>query len=171
MPSEFSRRRRGESAIQLSYGRKLSYTLFAQICDAFDHLPSTKARDSLMWQRLPAFIREWPILIVGILLIVPLLYFSSYDASSLKSTASAPSLSRNGESAGRPTAADAQAPSAEQSLRPAPPPAKTAPNSSQAPAKAPDMSHDRMASRPMLPPKAPGDPERAEGPELRDKSR
>ena len=27
-----------------------------------------------MWQRLPAFIREWPILIVGILLIVPLLY-------------------------------------------------------------------------------------------------
>ena len=51
-----------------------------------------------MWQRLPAFIREWPILIVGILLIVPLLYFSSYDASSSKSTASAPSLSRNGES-------------------------------------------------------------------------
>ena len=58
-----------------------------------------------MWQRLPAFIREWPILIVGILLIVPLLYFSSYEASSSKSTASAPSLSRPDESASRPTAA------------------------------------------------------------------
>ena len=28
-----------------------------------------------MWQKLPAFIREWPILIVGVLLIVPFLYF------------------------------------------------------------------------------------------------
>jgi nitrite reductase (NO-forming) len=101
-----------------------------------------------MWQRLPAFIREWPILIVGILLIAPVLYFSSFEASSSKSTASAPSLSRDGESAGRPMAADAQAPSAEQSLRPAPPPAKTAPNSSQAPAKVLDMSHDRMAAAP-----------------------
>ena len=60
----------------------------------------------------------------GILLIVPLLYFSSYEASSSKSTASAPSLSRNGESAGRPTAADAPAPSAEPSSRPAPTPRK-----------------------------------------------
>ena len=101
-----------------------------------------------MWQRLPAFIREWPILIVGILLIVPLLYFSSYDASSSKSTASAPSLSRNGESSGRPTAADAPAPSAEPSSRPAPTPAKAAPNSAQAPAKAPDMSDDRMVAAP-----------------------
>ena len=101
-----------------------------------------------MWQRLPAFIREWPILIVGILLIVPLLYFSSHDASSSKSTASALSLSRNGESSGRPTAADAPAPSAEPSSRPAPTPAKAAPNSAQAPAKAPDMSHDRMAAAP-----------------------
>ena len=47
-----------------------------------------------MWQKLPAFIREWPILIVAILLIVPLLYFSSYDASSSKSIANAPSLNR-----------------------------------------------------------------------------
>ena len=39
-----------------------------------------------MWQRLPSFIREWPILIVGILLIVPLLYFSSFEASPSKST-------------------------------------------------------------------------------------
>ena len=50
-----------------------------------------------MWQRLPAFIREWSILIVGILLIVPFLYLSSYEASSSKSTASAPTLSQNDE--------------------------------------------------------------------------
>jgi nitrite reductase (NO-forming) len=101
-----------------------------------------------MWQRLPALIREWPILIVGILLIVPLLYFSSHDASSSKSTASALSSSRNGESSGRPTAADAPAPSAEPSSRPAPTPAKAAPHPAKAPAKAPDMSHDRMAAAP-----------------------
>ncbi len=101
-----------------------------------------------MWQRLPAFIREWPILIVGILLIVPLLYFSSHDASSSKSTASTLSSSRNGESSGRPTAADAPAPSAEPSSRPAPTPAKAAPHPAKAPAKAPDMSHDRMAAAP-----------------------
>jgi nitrite reductase (NO-forming) len=99
-----------------------------------------------MWQKFPAFIREWPILIVAILLIVPVLYFSSYDASSSKSTASAPSLSRNGEPAGRPTVAHAPAPSVEQSSPPAPTPAKIAPNSAQAPAKAP--SHDRMAAAP-----------------------
>ena len=100
-----------------------------------------------MWQKLPAFIREWPILIVAILLIVPLLYFSSYDASSSKSTANTPSLSRRGESVGQPTAANAPAPGAGQSLRPAPTtPAKTAPNSAQAPAKA--QSHDRMAAAP-----------------------
>ena len=101
-----------------------------------------------MWQRLPPFIREWPILIVGILLIVPLLYFSSYEASSSKSTASAPSLSRPDESASRPTAARAQAPNAEPSSSPAPAPAKTTPNSAQAPAKAPVMSHDRVAVTP-----------------------
>jgi nitrite reductase (NO-forming) len=99
-----------------------------------------------MWQKFPAFIREWPILIVAILLIVPVLYFSSYDASSSKSTASALSLSRNGEPVGRPTVAHAPAPSVEQSSPPAPTPAKIAPNSAQAPAKAP--SHDRMAAAP-----------------------
>ena len=50
-----------------------------------------------MWQRLPAFIREWSILIVGILLIVPLLYLSSFEASSPKSIASVPSLEHNDE--------------------------------------------------------------------------
>jgi nitrite reductase (NO-forming) len=99
-----------------------------------------------MWQKLPAFIREWPILIVAILVIVPLLYFSSYDASSSKSIANAPSLNRRGESAGQPTAANAPAPSAEQSIRPAPTSAKATPNSAQAPAKA--QSHDRVAAAP-----------------------
>jgi len=84
-----------------------------------------------MWQKLPAFIREWPILFVAILLIVPLLYFSSLDASSSKPTASPPSLSRNSEPARRAAVADAQAPIAKQSLRPPPPPTKTAPNSAQ----------------------------------------
>ena len=50
-----------------------------------------------MWQRLPSFIREWPILIVGILLIVPLLYFSSFEASPSKSTEGTSSLNRSGE--------------------------------------------------------------------------
>ena len=34
-----------------------------------------------MWQRLPAFIREWSILIFGILLIVPFLYLSFHESS------------------------------------------------------------------------------------------
>ena len=33
-----------------------------------------------MWQKLPAFIREWSILIVGILLIVPFFYLASDEA-------------------------------------------------------------------------------------------
>ena len=99
-----------------------------------------------MWQRLPAFIREWSILIVGILLIVPLLCLSSFEASSPKSIASVPSLSHNDESASRPTAADAPIPSPELSSPPAPTPAKTAQVSAQATAKAPAVSHDRMAA-------------------------
>ena len=73
-----------------------------------------------MWQRLPAFIREWSILIAGILLIVPFLYLSSYEASSSKSSASAPTLSQKDGAAGRPTAADAPIPSPELSSPPAP---------------------------------------------------
>jgi nitrite reductase (NO-forming) len=99
-----------------------------------------------MWQRLPSFIREWPILIVGILLIVPLLYFSSFEASPSKSTEGTSSLNRSGESASRSAAIVTPVPSAEPSSRPAP--AKTAPNSAQAPAKAPVMSHDNMATVP-----------------------
>ena len=101
-----------------------------------------------MWQRLPAFIREWPILIVGILLIVPFLYLSSHEASSSKSTVTAPTLSQKDESAGRPPAADASGQSAQLGSLPAPTPAKAAQGSGQAPAKAPVMSHDRMAAAP-----------------------
>jgi nitrite reductase (NO-forming) len=109
-----------------------------------------------MWQKLPAFIREWPILIVAILVIVPLLYFSSYDVSSSQSTASAPSFSRDSESAGRPMVADAPAPRPEQSLRPAPTPAKSTPNSAQALAKA--QSHDRVAAAPSAQTSSQGTP-------------
>jgi nitrite reductase (NO-forming) len=101
-----------------------------------------------MWQRLPSFIREWPILIVGILLIVPLLYFSSFEASPSKSTEGTPSLNRSGESASRSAAIVTPAPSAEPNSWPAPTSAKTAPNSAQAPVKAPVMSHDSMAAVP-----------------------
>ena len=97
-----------------------------------------------MWQRLPPFIREWPILIVGILLIAPVLYFSSFEASSSKSTASAPSSNRLSP----PMAADAPAPSAEPSSPSARTPTKTVPNSAQAPGKPPVMSHDSMAAAP-----------------------
>ena len=101
-----------------------------------------------MWQKLPAFIREWPILIVGVLLIVPFLYLSSYEASSSKSTPGAPALSQNDEPASRPMAADAPSPSAQPSVQPsshpAPTPMKTAQDSAQASA----MAHDRMAAAP-----------------------
>ena len=101
-----------------------------------------------MWQRLPSFIREWPILIVGILLIVPLLYFSSFEASPSKSTEGTSSLNRSGESASRSAAIVTPVPSAEPSSPAVLTPAKTAPNSAQAPAKAPVMSHDNMATVP-----------------------
>ena len=100
-----------------------------------------------MWERLPAFIREWSILIVGILLIVPFLYLSSYEASSSKSTASAPSLSQKDQAVAG-SAADASGPSAQPSSHPAPTPMKTAQDSAKAPAKAPVMSHDHMAAAP-----------------------
>ncbi|MGC1696990.1 MAG: c-type cytochrome, partial [Pseudolabrys sp.] len=102
-------------------------------------------KDSYMWERLPTFIREWSILILGILLIVPFLYLSFQEAPSSKSIASAPSLSQNDGPADRPVAANAPAPSA-------PTPAKPAQGSAQAPAKAPAMSHEHMAAAPAAPP-------------------
>ena len=101
-----------------------------------------------MWQRLPAFIREWSILIVGVLLIVPFLYLSSYEASSSKSTSSDATLGQKAAPAGRPTTADASGPSAQPSSIPAPAPMKAVEGSAQTSAKAPAMSHDRMAAVP-----------------------
>ena len=101
-----------------------------------------------MWQRLPAFIREWPILIVGILLIVPLLYFSSYEASSSKSTASAPSLSRKDESAAGQRRRMPQLQAPNQVHVPHQHPRKPRRIPRKHPAKAPAMSHDRMAATP-----------------------
>jgi len=99
-----------------------------------------------MWQRLPAFIREWSILIVGVLLIVPFLYLSSYEASSSKSTSSAATLGQNAAPAGGPMTADASGPSAQPSSIPAPVSIKK--SSAQTSAEAPVMSHDRMAAAP-----------------------
>src|SRR5665213_2887530 len=62
-----------------------------------------------MWQRLSAFVREWSILILGILLILPFLYLSFQEAPSSKSTESAPSLNQNDGSADPPVAANAPA--------------------------------------------------------------
>jgi len=99
-----------------------------------------------MWQRLPAFIREWSILIVGVLLIVPFLYLSSYEASSSKSTSSVATLGQNAAPAREPMTADASGPSAQPSSIPAPVSIKK--SSAQTSAEAPVMSHDRMAAAP-----------------------
>jgi nitrite reductase (NO-forming) len=34
-----------------------------------------------MWHKIPAFIRDWSILIIGVLLVVPVIYFASFEAS------------------------------------------------------------------------------------------
>lgn len=99
-----------------------------------------------MWQRLPAFVRDWSVLIIGVLLIIPALYLTSQEASSSKSTASAPSLSQDDAPAGRPVA-NAPTPSV-----PTPKPAQV---SAPAPAKAPAMSHEHMAAAPAVPNVAP----------------
>ncbi len=104
-----------------------------------------------MWEKLPAFIREWSILIVGILLIVPLLYFSSYEAPTSQSTVSAPSSNCSGELTSTKTAAP-PVPSAEPVSRKVPTPTQSPSNPAQAPATstamAPGMPHDRTAAAP-----------------------
>ncbi|MGI8524615.1 MAG: copper-containing nitrite reductase [Pseudolabrys sp.] len=99
-----------------------------------------------MWQKMPKFIREWFVLIVGLLLIVPLLYLSSYEASSTK-TAASTSLSENTEPA---AVKSTVAPSAVPSSPAAPAPAKTAtaPAAPQASPQMPAMTHERMAAAP-----------------------
>src|SRR5665213_2075046 len=104
-------------------------------------------KDSYMWQRLPAFIRVWSILILGLLLIIPFLYLSSHETSSSKSIQSTSSLSQNDGSAAPPVAANAPAPNP-----PAPTPTKPTQGSAQAPAKAQVMSHDHMTAAPAASP-------------------
>src|SRR5947209_5992537 len=103
-----------------------------------------------MWQKLPAFIRSWSILIVGLVLILSLFYLaSSPGPSSQPSTAA---LSQNSEPApvSRPNSAPnaTTAPPVERTAAAtaaAPPPAQApAPPPTQAPA----MSHEQMAAAP-----------------------
>lgn len=90
-----------------------------------------------MWLKMAAFVRDWSILIVGVLLIVPLLYLASSGGASQSAT-NATTVSQNDQRAPRPDATPASP--AAQTL------AKTV--SAPAPAKAPDMSHERMAATP-----------------------
>ena len=85
-----------------------------------------------MWQKMPAFVRNWSILIVGVLLILPMLYLSSYESSSSKSaTTTASSVPTD------PPAASSLPKIAAPSVAPAQP---------ATPAAA--MSHERMATAP-----------------------
>jgi nitrite reductase (NO-forming) len=93
-----------------------------------------------MWQRMPAFIREWFILIIGALLIVPLVYISFYfEASSSKTTAGTASLSESAASTPAAPSAAASSPAASTPV--------TA-TSEPVGAPAPAMSHERMATAP-----------------------
>jgi nitrite reductase (NO-forming) len=89
-----------------------------------------------MWQKMPTFIRESWIVILGILLIIPLLYISSFETSSSKSVANTISSETSSQPAplGQTKVAIA--------------PATTAP----APAQTPVMSHDRIAATPAAAP-------------------
>jgi nitrite reductase (NO-forming) len=92
-----------------------------------------------MWQKMPKFIREWPILIAGILLLLPMLYFTSQEGgASSKTTATSTTQSE--------TLAPSSARAPPQRLEPAPTPAKSA--APPAPAAAPTMSHAQMTAKP-----------------------
>src|SRR3954453_8342257 len=95
-----------------------------------------------MWQKLPAFIRSWPILIVGVVLILSLFYLASSPGPSSQSSAAA--LSQNSEPApvSRPKPALNATAARQVERTPAAPPA--APPATQAPA----MSHEQMAAAP-----------------------
>ena len=89
-----------------------------------------------MWQKLPAFIRNWPILIIGVVLIVPFLYLtSSQGPSSQPSTAA---HNQSGETGSRPAPVPS-VPAEKTAARTA-----STPSSTQAPA----MSHERRAAAP-----------------------
>lgn len=89
-----------------------------------------------MWQKIAAFIREWPILIAGLLVIVPLLYLASSEDSS-SSKVNAKVVSENHRLAPRPDAAPNSAATHTAKAVAVP-----------APAKMPDMSHGRLAVTP-----------------------
>ena len=102
-----------------------------------------------MWQKMPKFIRDWFILIVGVLLIVPLLYLFSRDTSPSK-TAATTSLSENTQPVAKSAAAPSIVPSAAPSSSAAPAPTKTviAPAAPEAPAQMLAMSHERVGAVP-----------------------
>ena len=85
-----------------------------------------------MWQKMPKFIREWPILIIAGLLFVPMLYLTASEGTSSKTTSREPSTSE------APAPPSARAPSRQ--LAPAQPAATLAP------AAAPPMSHDHTVA-------------------------
>src|SRR3954451_4861740 len=95
-----------------------------------------------MWQKLPAFIRSWPILIVGVVLILSLFYLASSPGPSSQSSAAA--LSQNSEPA--PVSQPNAAPNgtAARQVERTPAATASAPPATQAPA----MSHERMAATP-----------------------
>lgn len=104
-----------------------------------------------MWQKMQKFVREWPILIVAGLLLIPALYLTSQEGASSKSTASAPSTSQSETHASAPSLPQPQPPLPEPSAAAAPAKSASAPapaKSAAAPASAaaPTMSHDHMAA-------------------------
>jgi nitrite reductase (NO-forming) len=85
-----------------------------------------------MWQKMPKFIREWPVLIIAGLLLVPILYLTAVEGTSSRTTSHAPSIN---ETSAQPSALTTSTQSV---------PA----NSAVAPASAavPPMSHDHTAA-------------------------
>jgi nitrite reductase (NO-forming) len=95
-----------------------------------------------VWQRLPAFIRDWSILIVGVLVILPLLYFS-HETSSPRSATNVTLTSQNDKSVDSQTTA--QPALSVPVATPSAPRPNAAPSS---PAATPAMSHEGMAATP-----------------------
>src|SRR6478736_1116347 len=95
-----------------------------------------------MWQKLPAFIRNWSILIIGFVLVVSFLYVASSQGPSSQSSAAAHSQSSEPAPVSRPNPAPiaTAAPHGEGT------PAATAPAPS--PTQAPALPHERMAATP-----------------------
>ncbi len=88
-----------------------------------------------MWQNIPAFIRNWSILIAGVVIIVPLLYLASYQSPSQStSVPTAPNETSIVRLATAPSVASVTSAAAV----------------AAAPAKAPMMSHETMAAAPAV---------------------